>query len=107
MNLRIGFKIFQKTDSFSKRLQTATNANTDRNDDEKKGKKRKKTAENKKTRVASGAVSKDRKVNTAPSVSNFDQHRTDGAPMHKFMHKFMHACIKSIKIKYTNSKKNA
>ena len=49
------------------------------------------------TRVASGAVSKDKKVNTAPSVSTTGQHRTDGAPMHKFMHQFVRACIKSIK----------
>ena len=45
-------------------------------------------------RVASGAV----------RCGHF-RHRTDGAPMHKLMHKFMHACIKSIKIKYTNSQK--
>ena len=50
-------------------------------------------------RVASGAVSKDQKVNTAPSVSKTGQHRTDGASMHKFRHKFVHACIKSIKNK--------
>ena len=46
--------------------------------------------------ITVGAVSKDQKVNTAPSVSNFGQHRTDGAPMHNLMQKFLHAFITSV-----------
>ena len=49
MNLRIVFKVFQKTDSFSKRLRTAIDANTGRSDDKKKDRKRKKTAESEET----------------------------------------------------------
>ena len=51
MNLRIVFKIFQKTDFFPKRLRTVIDANTGRGDDKKRNKKRKKTAENKKTLI--------------------------------------------------------
>ena len=49
MNLRIVFKILQKTDFFPKRLRTATDANTGRGDDRKGGRKRKKTVENEET----------------------------------------------------------
>ena len=48
MNLRTVFKTFQKTDFFSKRLQTATDANTDRGDDKKKIKSVKKQLKMKK-----------------------------------------------------------
>ena len=51
MNLRTVFKTFQKTDFFSKRLRTATDVNTDRGDDRKKDKKRKKTVENEETLI--------------------------------------------------------
>ena len=60
MDLRIVFKTFQKTDFFSKRLRTAINANTGRNDDKKGGKKRKKTIENEKTLIQN--VSKKQKT---------------------------------------------
>ena len=60
MNLRIVFKIFQKTDFFLKRLRTATDANTDRGDDRKKNKKRKKTIENEKSFIQN--VSKKQKT---------------------------------------------
>ena len=62
MNLRTVFKTFQKTDFFSKRLQTAINANTDQSDDKEKNKKRKKTIENKKTLIQN--VSKKQKTKT-------------------------------------------
>ena len=51
IDLRIVFKTFQKTDSLSKRLRTAIDANTDRSDDREKDKKHKKTIENKKTLI--------------------------------------------------------
>ena len=50
-NLRTVFKTFQKTDLLPKRLQTAIDANTGRNDDRKRNKKRKKTTENEKTLI--------------------------------------------------------
>ena len=62
MNLRIIFKILQKTDFFLKRLQTAIDANTDQNDDKKRNKKRKKTAESEKTLIQN--VSKKQKTKT-------------------------------------------
>ena len=49
MNLRTVFKTFQKIDSLLKRLPTAIDANTGRSDNRKRGKRRKKTVENKKT----------------------------------------------------------
>ena len=49
MNLRTVFKAFQKTDPLSEQLRTATDANTGRSDDRERDRKRKKTAENKKT----------------------------------------------------------
>ena len=60
MNLRIVFKIFQKTDFFSKRLRTAINANTDRNDDRERDRKHKKTVESEKTLIQN--VSKKQKA---------------------------------------------
>ena len=60
MNLRIVLKIFQKTDFFLKRLRTAIDANTGRNDDKKRDKKRKKTIENKETLIQN--VSKKQKT---------------------------------------------
>ena len=62
MNLRTVFKAFQKTDSLLKQLRTATHANTGRGDDKERGKKRKKTVENKKTFIQN--VSKKQKTKT-------------------------------------------
>ena len=62
MNLRIVLKTFQKTDPLLKRLRTAIDANTGRSDDKEGGKKRKKTAENKKTLIQN--VSKKIKTKT-------------------------------------------
>ena len=60
MDLRTVFKVFQKTDSLSKRLWTAIDANTGQNNDKKKNKKHKKTIENKKTLIQN--VSKKQKT---------------------------------------------
>ena len=51
MNLRTVLKTFQKTDFFSEWLRTAIDANTDRGDDKKGDRKRKKTLENEKTLI--------------------------------------------------------
>ena len=60
MNLRTIFKTFQKTDFLLKRLRIAIDANTDRGDDKKKNKKRKKIIENKETLIQN--VSKKQKT---------------------------------------------
>ena len=62
MNLRIVFKTFQKTDFLLKRLRTAIDANTGRNDDKKRNKKHKKITENKETLIQN--ISKKQKTKT-------------------------------------------